>query len=122
MPAYFVYICQEVVDRSELEIYWSRIGSTLEGYGARSVAAYTPFEQLEGDAVDGAAVVEFPSMELAKTWYNSPAYRAIMHHRQQAATLHRPWHRQQVVSLKTKGQHWSDPFYGFGGCLAISGA
>jgi uncharacterized protein (DUF1330 family) len=85
MPAYFVYICQEVVDRSELEIYWSKIGPTLEGYGARSVAAYTPFEQLEGDAVDGAAVVEFPSMELAKTWYNSPAYRAIMHHRQQGA-------------------------------------
>jgi uncharacterized protein (DUF1330 family) len=49
------------------------------------VAAYAPFEQLEGDAVDGAAVVEFPSMELAKTWYNSPAYRAIMHHRQQGA-------------------------------------
>jgi len=85
MAAYFVYICQEVVDRSELEIYWSKIGPTLEGYGARSVAAYTPFEQLEGDAVDGAAVVEFPSMELAKAWYNSPAYRAIMHHRQQGA-------------------------------------
>jgi len=62
MAAYFVYICQEVVDRSELETYWSKIGPTLEGYGARSVAAYTPFEQLEGDAVDGAAVVEFPSM------------------------------------------------------------
>jgi uncharacterized protein (DUF1330 family) len=58
---------------------------TLEGYGAKSVAAYTPFEQLEGDAVDGAAIVEFPSMELAKAWYNSPAYRAIMHHRQQGA-------------------------------------
>jgi len=83
MSAYFVYICQEVVDRSELEIYWSKIGPTLEGYGARNIAAYTPFEQLEGDAVDGAAVVEFPSMELAKTWYTSPAYRAIRHHRQQ---------------------------------------
>jgi len=46
---------------------------------------FTPFEQLEGDAVDGAAVVEFPSMELAKAWYDSPAYRAIMHHRQQGA-------------------------------------
>jgi len=85
MPAYFVYICLEVVDRSELEIYWSKIGPTLEGYGARSIAAYTPFEQLEGDAVDGAAIVEFPSMELARTWYNSPAYRAIRHHRQQGA-------------------------------------
>ena len=85
MAAYFVYICQEVVDRSELETYWSKIGPTLEGYGARSVAAYTPFEQLEGDTVDGAALVEFPSMELAKAWYNSPAYRAIMHHRQKGA-------------------------------------
>jgi len=85
MAAYFVYICQEVVDRSELETYWSKIGPTLEGYGARSVAAYTPFEQLDGDAVDGAAVVEFPSMDRAKAWYNSPAYRAIMHHRQQGA-------------------------------------
>lgn len=51
----------------------------------KSVAAYTPFEQLEGDPVDGAAVVEFPSMELAKAWFNSPAYRAIMHHRPQGA-------------------------------------
>ena len=85
MAAYFVYICQEVVDRSELETYWSKIGPTLEGYGARSVAAYTPFEQLEGDAVDRAAVVEVPSMELAKAWYNSPAYRVIMHHRQRGA-------------------------------------
>jgi uncharacterized protein (DUF1330 family) len=85
MAAHFVYICLEVVDRSELETYWSKIGPTLEGYGATSVAAYTPFEQLEGDAVDGAAVVEFSSMELAKAWHNSPAYRAIMHHRQQGA-------------------------------------
>ena len=85
MAAHFVYVFQEVVDRSKFETYWSKIGPTLEGYGARSVAAYTPFEQLEGDAVDRAAVVEFPSMELAKAWYNSPAYRVIMHHRQRGA-------------------------------------
>ena len=52
MPAYFVYICQDVIDRYELETYWSKIGPTLEGYGSRSIAAYTPVEQLEGDAVD----------------------------------------------------------------------
>jgi uncharacterized protein (DUF1330 family) len=85
MAACFVYICQEVIERSDLETYWSKIGPTLEGYGAKSVASYTPFERLEGDAVDGAAVVEFPSMELAKDSYNNPAYRAIMHHRQQGA-------------------------------------
>jgi uncharacterized protein (DUF1330 family) len=85
MPAYMVYICQKVIDRGELEIYWSKIGPTLEGYQARSVAAYTPFEQLEGDKVDGVAVVEFPSAELAKAWYNSAAYVAIRHHRLKGA-------------------------------------
>ena len=82
MPAYFVNVCQEVVDRKELETYWSKIGPTLEGYQPKNLAAYTPFEQLEGDKVDGVAVIEFPSFEIAKAWYNSPAYRAIRHHRE----------------------------------------
>jgi len=61
-------------------------GNELQA-GAKSVAAYAPFEQLEGDAVDGAAVVEFPFMELAEAWYNSPAYRAIRHHRQRGRVI-----------------------------------
>lgn len=36
------------------------------GEPGQSLPAYTPIEQLEGDAVDEAAGVEFPSMELAK--------------------------------------------------------
>ena len=82
MPAYFVYVCQEVVDRKELETYWSKIGPTLEGYQPKNLAAYTPFEQLVGDKVHGVAVIEFPSFEFAKAWYDSPAYRAIRHHRE----------------------------------------
>jgi uncharacterized protein (DUF1330 family) len=85
MPAYFVYVCQEVIDRKELEIYWSKIGRTLEGYQPKSLAAYTPFEQLEGDQVDGVAVIEFPSVAIAKAWYDSPNYRAIRHHRESGA-------------------------------------
>jgi hypothetical protein len=54
MPAYFVYICQEVIDRKELETYWAKIGPTLEGYQPRNLAAYTPFEQLEGDKVEAS--------------------------------------------------------------------
>jgi uncharacterized protein (DUF1330 family) len=81
MSAYFVYICQEVIDREQLEIYWSKIGPTLDGYGAKNLAAYTPFERLEGEEVDGVAIIEFPSFEIAKTWYDSPAYVAIRHHR-----------------------------------------
>jgi hypothetical protein len=36
MPAYFVYACQEVLDRAKLETYWREIVPTLEGYGAKS--------------------------------------------------------------------------------------
>jgi uncharacterized protein (DUF1330 family) len=85
MPAYFVYIRQEVVDRKELETYWAKIGPTLEGYGAKNVVGYTAFEQLEGDAVEGVAVIEFPSFDIAKAWYDSPPYRAIRHHRENGA-------------------------------------
>src|ERR1700739_1169285 len=81
MPAFFVYVCQNVIDRKELETYWAKIGATLEGYGAKSIVAYTHFKHLEGDEVDGAAVIEFPTFEKAKEWYDSPAYRAIRHHR-----------------------------------------
>jgi uncharacterized protein (DUF1330 family) len=85
MPAYFVYVCQEVIDRQELETYWSKVKPTLEGFQPKNLAAYTPFEQLEGDKVAGVAVVEFPSFEIAKAWYDSPAYKAIRHHRQKGA-------------------------------------
>jgi hypothetical protein len=50
MPAYFVYVCQEVLDRAKLEAYWREIVATLEGYGARSLSSYAPFERLEGVA------------------------------------------------------------------------
>jgi uncharacterized protein (DUF1330 family) len=73
MPAYFVYVCQEVVDRKELETYWSKIGPTLEGYQPKSLAAYTPFEQLEGDKVAGVAVIGVPCVVPAKAWSEGPA-------------------------------------------------
>ena len=85
MPAYFVYVCRDVTDRKELETYWAKIRPTLAGYEVKNIVGYTPFEQLEGDKVEGVAVIEFASFELAKAWYDSPAYRAIRHHRTNAA-------------------------------------
>ena len=42
-------------------------GPTLEGYQPKNLAAYTPFEQLEGEKVEGVAVVEFPLFEVARS-------------------------------------------------------
>src|ERR1700720_1898987 len=80
MPAYLVFLCQEVSDRKELETYWSKIGKTLKGHEIRALSAYMSFEILEnsdGARVEGVTVHEFPSVEAAKAWYNSDAYREI---------------------------------------------
>jgi uncharacterized protein (DUF1330 family) len=85
MAAYLIYFCQGVTDRKELEVYWSKIGATFEGHPAKMLALYAPFEVLEGEPLDGVVVAEFPSFAAAKAWYDSPAYRAIRHHRMTAA-------------------------------------
>ena len=85
MPVYMVYVCHSVSDRAQLEKYWASIGPTLEGQPVKVVAAYTPFEILEGENVEGVFLAEWPSMEAAKTWYHSPGYQAIRHLRQDNA-------------------------------------
>ena len=55
MPVYMVYVCHGVSDRAQLEKYWASIGPTLEGQPLKLLAAYTPFEVLEG-----GDVLEFP--------------------------------------------------------------
>ena len=38
-------------------------------------------EVLEGPASEGVVIVEFPALEAAKAWYDSPAYREAREHR-----------------------------------------
>lgn len=77
MSAYMLYICHSVSDRSELEKYWASIGPTLQGHPLETLAAYTPFEVLEGDNVLAGFVGRWPSAEAAKRWYDGPGYKAI---------------------------------------------
>jgi hypothetical protein len=71
MPVYMVYVCHSVSDRAQLEKYWASIGPT--------------FEVLEGENVEAVFLAEWPSMEAAKAWYDSPGYKAIRHLRQDNA-------------------------------------
>jgi uncharacterized protein (DUF1330 family) len=36
---------------------------------------------LEGPAIEGAVILEFPTVEAAKIYYNSPAYQDAVKHR-----------------------------------------
>ena len=81
MPAYVVFIREKTLDRSELEAYWSRASATMEGRPIKVLVAYGRHVTLEGPEVEGIVVPEFPSVEEARAWYDSPAYREVAEHR-----------------------------------------
>ncbi len=85
MSTYLVFIREQTIDVTELEIYWSEIRSTFVGHEVKVLASYGSHEDLEGPATEGTVIAEFPSMEAAKRWYDSPAYQKVRVHRQRGA-------------------------------------
>lgn len=86
MAAYHIAICRSVSDRRRLEDYWAHVAPSFEGFDAKPLVAYAPFEVLEGDAnAKGIVLFEFPSMEVAKRWYFSDAYQEVKQRRLGAA-------------------------------------
>jgi len=81
MSAYLVFIREKTLDTGELEIYWSKIRATFDGHEVKLLASYGRHEDLEGSPTEGTVIAEFPSMEAAKAWYESPAYREVREHR-----------------------------------------
>ncbi len=55
--------------------------SAAEGHPLKPLALYGKFEVLEGPAIEGAVILEFPTVAAAKTYYNSPAYQDAVKHR-----------------------------------------
>jgi uncharacterized protein (DUF1330 family) len=81
MSAYLVFIREKTLDAGELEIYWRKIRATFAGHQVKLLASYGRHEDLEGSPTEGTVIAEFPSMEAAKAWYESPAYREVREHR-----------------------------------------
>ncbi len=81
MAAYAIFIRERTNSPSELETYSKNVGDTFTGHPVSVLAACGRQEVLEGPEVEGVVVLEFPSLEAAKAWYDSPAYRAVREHR-----------------------------------------
>lgn len=81
MSAYAIFIREQTLDAKELQLYREQVGATLAGHPYKLLAAYGPFEDLEGPSTEGTVILEFPSIETAKAWYDSPAYREVREHR-----------------------------------------
>ncbi len=63
----------------------SEADATLEGHPATVLAHYGDFRMLEGDPIEGAVVIRFPSVAEAKAFYDSPAYQKAAIHRHAGA-------------------------------------
>ena len=81
MPTYVVFTRESTKDAAEMKTYSQKVGPTLAGHPIKVLAAYGKQEVLEGPPVEGVVILEFPSIQAAKAWYNSPAYREVREHR-----------------------------------------
>jgi uncharacterized protein (DUF1330 family) len=86
MPAYLIGQVT-IHDSAEYEKYVAGFMEAFAPFEGRVLVATEYIEVLEGTWPRTRTVVlEFPSMEHAKRWYESPAYQSIAQHRFKAAT------------------------------------
>ncbi len=81
-----VFIRDKTLDAEEFNTYSKLVGATVPGHPLKILAAYGKHEDLEGPATEGTFIAEFPSVEAAKAWYDSPAYKEVREHRFKGAS------------------------------------
>lgn len=74
MPAYLVFIKEREHDGAAMAEYSAKAGPSLAGHTAKPLAYYGAIETLEGPEAAGSVIIEFPDMDAARAWYQSPAY------------------------------------------------
>ena len=68
----------EVTDPGPYEDYRRQVPPSVEKYGGKYLVRGGELETLEGDWIPKRLVVlEFPSLEKAKQWYDSEEYRPL---------------------------------------------
>lgn len=78
MPAYYLVDVREIKDAVKMEDYRKRIGAVVERFRGRYVVRGGPFQVLEGSYQPVFPVmIEFPTIDDARRWYNSDEYREL---------------------------------------------
>jgi uncharacterized protein (DUF1330 family) len=87
MPAYILVDC-EVTDPQRYEAYKALAPAAIARYGGRYLVRGGETVKLEGNWTPKRVVVlEFPTLEAAKTFYDSPEYRTARDARAGAANM-----------------------------------
>lgn len=86
MPAY-VIVDVEIEDAALYEEYRRKVNAVNALYGGRFIVRGGRIEGKEGGwTPKRLAIVEFPTMEQALKWYDSPEYRPLLELRERAST------------------------------------
>jgi uncharacterized protein (DUF1330 family) len=76
-----------ITDPQTYDEYKRQVAPLVAKFGGRFIVRGGQHEVLEGDwQVHRIVVLEFPSMEALKSWYNSPEYAPLLALRQRASS------------------------------------
>lgn len=74
MSAYAV-VTFDITDRSWVRDYLANVAAIIERHGGRYLVRGSEHESLEGDhKPDVLVILEFPTMEKLRAWYDDPDY------------------------------------------------
>lgn len=80
--AYIVFTRVRTRDSAQLKEFAGARSTFLAGHSLKNLAPFgAPFEVVEGPAVEGVSILEFPTLAEAKARYASPAYEEASQHR-----------------------------------------
>lgn len=77
-----------VTDPERYAGYQAFAPAAFAAHGAKFLARGGPSETLEGPDLQRHVVIEFPSLEVAKSCYTSAEYQAAKQHRDSACVAH----------------------------------
>ncbi|HLI89943.1 MAG TPA: DUF1330 domain-containing protein [Ktedonobacteraceae bacterium] len=84
--AVYIIADNEVTDPETYREYAQRTSATVAQYGGKFLARGGQVETLEGGWKPGRFVIlEFPSVERARAWYDGPEYSALKAMRRRAS-------------------------------------
>ncbi|MEU6073366.1 DUF1330 domain-containing protein [Micromonospora sp. NPDC047074] len=78
MPAFALAHLHDVPINEDILTYIERIQATLDPFEGRFRVHGTTVEVREGDWPGTVVIIEFPDLDRARAWYDSPAYQEIL--------------------------------------------
>ncbi len=86
MPKGYALFTEKVNDQEAMGVYAQAAIPTVYAAGGTVIVAGPPVGVIEGEwHGDQTVILEFVSVEAARSWYNSPEYQAVVSQRHAAA-------------------------------------